>query len=206
MRFHWSNGSESLQSCQKLVSINVKKYTEASEACKLNIFTARTVRPQTASLMYDIRVDWPEQNAMIKSLFVCTSAIAHTNVMWSYQRPWRKNNPTSSQEREREMERDRRGRRERNPDLLPGKRERKTPRSPPKGEKKERCCPAIKISGHKIVRTNEQKCLWEKHLWANYPRHDRNPSQWRQCSLKPCKAKVNECTLRAGHRYRLSLQ
>lgn len=86
MRFHWSNGSESLQSCQKLVSINVKKYTEASEACKLNIFTARTVRPQTASLMYDIRVDWPEQNAMIKSLFVCTSAIAHTNVMWSYQR------------------------------------------------------------------------------------------------------------------------
>lgn len=48
MRFHWSNGSESLQSCQKLVSINVKKYTEASEACKLNIFTARTVRPQTA--------------------------------------------------------------------------------------------------------------------------------------------------------------
>lgn len=102
MRFHWSNGSESLQSCQKLVSINVKKYTEASEACKLNIFTARTVRPQTASLMYDIRVDWPEQNAMIKSLFVCTSAIAHTNVMWSYQRRWRKNNPTSSQERERE--------------------------------------------------------------------------------------------------------
>lgn len=104
MRFHWSNGSESLQSCQKLVSINVKKYTEASEACKLNIFTARTVRPQTASLMYDIRVDWPEQNAMIKSLFVCTSAIAHTNVIWSYQRRWRKNNPTSSQERERETE------------------------------------------------------------------------------------------------------
>lgn len=126
MRFHWSNGSESLQSCQKLVSINVKKYTEASEACKLNIFTARTVRPQTASLMYDIRVDWPEQNAMIKSLFVCTSAIAHTNVMWSYQRPWRKNNPTSSQERERDGERQK-GRGERNPDLLPGKRERKTP-------------------------------------------------------------------------------
>lgn len=110
MRFHWSNGSESLQSCQKLVSINVKKYTEASEACKLNIFTARTVRPQTASLMYDIRVDWPEQNAMIKSLFVCTSAIAHTNVM----------------RRERDGERQK-GRGERNPDLLPGKRERKTP-------------------------------------------------------------------------------
>lgn len=136
MRFHWSNGSESLQSCQKLVSINVKKYTEASEACKLNIFTARTVRPQTASLMYDIRVDWPEQNAMIKSLFVCTSAIAHTNVMWSYQRRWRKNNPTSSQEREREMERDRRGEeretpisfqereKERPPDLLRERRKR----------------------------------------------------------------------------------
>lgn len=136
MRFHWSNGSESLQSCQKLVSINVKKYTEASEACKLNIFTARTVRPQTASLMYDIRVDWPEQNAMIKSLLVCTSAIAHTNVMWSYQRRWRKNNPTSSQEREREMERDRRGEeretpisfqereKERPPDLLRERRKR----------------------------------------------------------------------------------
>lgn len=136
MRFHWSNGSESLQSCQKLVSINVKKYTEASEACKLNIFTARTVRPQTASLMYDIRVDWPEQNAMIKSLFVCTSAIAHTNVMWSYQRRWRKNNPTSSQEIEREMERERRGEeretpisfqereKERPPDLLRERRKR----------------------------------------------------------------------------------
>lgn len=205
MRFHWSNGSESLQSCQKLVSINVKKYTEASEACKLNIFTARTVRPQTASLMYDIRVDWPEQNAMIKSLFVCTSAIAHTNVMWSYQRRWRKNNPTSSQEREREMERDRRGEERETPISFQEREKERPPRSP-KAEKKERCCPAIKISGHKIVRTNEQKCLWEKHLWANYPRHDRNPSQWRQCSLKPCKAKVNECTLRAGHRYRLSLQ
>lgn len=204
MRFHWSNGSESLQSCQKLVSINVKKYTEASEACKLNIFTARTVRPQTASLMYDIRVDWPEQNAMIKSLFVCTSAIAHTNVMWSYQRRWRKNNPTSSQERERWRETE--GERREKPRSPSRKERKKDPRYSPKGVKKERCCPAIKISGHKIVRTNEQKCLWEKHLWANYPRHDRNPSQWRQCSLKPCKAKVNECTLRAGHRYRLSLQ
>lgn len=124
MRFHWSNGSESLQSCQKLVSINVKKYTEASEACKLNIFTARTVRPQTASLMYDIRVDWPEQNAMIKSLFVCTSAIAHTNVMWSYQRRWRKNNPTSSQERERDGERQKGKRREK-------------PRSPTRKERKK---------------------------------------------------------------------
>lgn len=123
MRFHWSNGSESLQSCQKLVSINVKKYTEASEACKLNIFTARTVRPQTASLMYDIRVDWPEQNAMIKSLFVCTSAIAHTNVMWSYQRRWRKNNPTSSQERERWRETE-------------GER-REKPRSPSRKERKK---------------------------------------------------------------------
>lgn len=124
MRFYWSNGSESLQSCQKLVSINVKKYTEASEACKLNIFTARTVRPQTALLMYDLRVDWPEQNAMIKSLFVCTSAIAHTNVMWSYQRRWRKNNPTSSQERERDGERQKGERREK-------------PRSPTRKERKK---------------------------------------------------------------------
>lgn len=136
MRFHWSNGSESLQSCQKLVSINVKKYTEASEACKLNIFTARTVRPQTASLMYDIRVDWPEQNAMIKSLFVCTSAIAHTNVMWSYQRRWRKNNPTSSQEREGYGEREREEERREKPRSPFRKERKKVPRSPPKGRRK----------------------------------------------------------------------
>lgn len=57
--------------------------------------------------------------------------------------------------REREMERDRRGRGERNFDFLLGKRERKIFWFFFKGEKKERCCFVIKILGYKIVRINE---------------------------------------------------